>query len=340
MPAVGNFTVGSGAGDDFATWALAYAAILNLTGDLTYTQTTATNEVAQASTGNILNGHSFTCNSQTPHNGDPTGGLITTHSFNTHGFNMSMEGPGTVNMYDLYLRGNAPAPVITSALNCSAVGTGFTFNFHDILLDGNGGAYRTGLFYLNDNTPNYYFWNIFGWDADLRGVYMDSANASSIFENITIYDSGIGFEITNEPVTIRNCAGVGNTTDFSNIGAATGRNNASDDATAANGNWAVGTNNNINIVAATEFESLLDNTANFLKVTNAGVCGVGGQAVGIAANTTGIRDNARPGADALISIGADELEVATPDTGYNINSNANGWNRQYCFRMNSAKVGF
>lgn len=310
----GTYTVGSGG--DYATWAAALADIAaSLTGNLTFNQITAVTEAGTATVATNINAFTLTLDSSTPHLGNPTGGLLVNINHNGIGLNVNgTSGPAgsIINVKNLYLkRLVAGSSGLDTALHHDCGDTDVTINWNNILID-SGGLNTSGVRTAN-NSALVNAWNVISWDTGINAAWILSAiNSSSILENCVSLDCQNGFNAGSNAVTIRNCVAfnaVNN--DFQNISGATGRNNASEDATAANANWSVGTGNTTGITPANEFVSTSDASANFMKVQAGFTCDNGGTAVSIAGNTTGIRGNPRPGPDTLYSIGADELAEAT-----------------------------
>jgi len=141
--------------------------------------------------------------------------------------------------------------------------TGFTGYFNNVLYYGNG-VLEPGTFLgIFDDDPTIYINQCISFNAT-RGMYLFLSNANNTYENLSFYNNTSGIDINSQNGTFNNNSMIGNTTDFLNIGSATGNNNADSDGTGANGNWNSGSGNIINKVAATEFESLNYNDDNFL----------------------------------------------------------------------------
>ena len=309
----GSYTVGSGG--DYPTFlgaAGALADIANLTGDLTFTQISdITESDAAVAVDENLAGHTLTITS----NGNWT---LTMGTDVACRFHFEMEGPGTININDLCIvntvdSANAKFYIVNIATAC-------TINIYNIKMD--LGAASFYAMYLNDNTPTVNCWNwaVKGPAAvagNGLGFNVIAGNVANKYENISCH--GCAINAGGQGGTFKNCVAVatnGVTARFANLGAATGTNCASDDATNADGNWSSGSGNQTNITVADEFASTTFADDTFLKVKSGGVCDDGGATPGIATNTTGIRGNARPSISdgASVSIGADQLQVTASST--------------------------
>jgi hypothetical protein len=316
----GSYTVGPGGGDDYPRFGGvggAWAALGGLTGSLGFTNTGAIIENAAAIGTVNLNGFLLDNTSDTPHNGDPTGGHLISVNFDNHCFRPEFQGPGTFRMHDLSIRRTANTTANYSQIIVLNVVTAYDGYFYDLLLDGNGKLSR-GIT-LADSTPLAYVYNNVIWDMNLSGIATNPGNGNNVYENNTVYScAGNGYDpFAGGAGTWDSNAGYDNGNDFANTAAATGRNNLDTDGTAADGNWNVGANNQINKTAANNVRSTDDTSSLFLKVKTGDVAHNGGAAVGIGENTTGIRGNARP-TGAVYSIGADQIgsiTVSAPDGG-------------------------
>lgn len=271
----GNYTVGAGAGDDYPTYGGAggaYAALGNLTGDLSFTTNSAITETATAMATINLNSFTLLNTAALLHLLNTLSGYVVSANFQGIIFDVECEGPGNYihrNQHVKYLSANAATNISFYVAN---IVTACNIILNDLLLDGNGRRGEYGI-RINDNTPTLFVYNTTMWEMDIRGIYAAAVNANSVFENITCYNTpGIGFHLVNQNATMINCAGYANGTDFSGTGSATGINNVSDDATAANGNWNSGTENQINGTPANDFESVSDaGGANFLLPKTTGL---------------------------------------------------------------------
>lgn len=304
----GSYTVGTAG--DYATWALAVADMANLTGHLTFTQISPVTETATSNATELLGGFTLTYTSDMPHNGDPTGGhLINDGTIGaTHLFVLGIEGPGAAEIKNLYFKKTANRTDLYSFIVTVGIATAFTSNFHDILMDGAG--YSGSGFYAVDATLAHNVYNCVIWGFSIVsnfGIKFYYAQAGDRVENCTVYNCDIGCYTGNHIMTVENCICASNNTDFSHTAVGTiGNNNASEDATAADASWASGSNNQINITVANEFENTTDTDSDFLKLKSAGICHDGGKAPSIAGNDHGIRNNSRPHNVVDYSIGADE----------------------------------
>ncbi len=313
----GTYTVGTAG--NYATWAAAQADIAaTLTGNLTFNQISDTVEPGTPSGGLIdLAGKTITFKSLSPHDGDPTAGykaICTSSPSNRWVINMSIGtfagGTGLLRIYDLNIQkdGTGGGGLYVDAL-------GPDVEVHDIIGDGTG---STGTGFSLDTEP-------FGrstievWNCESEGFGSGFGivlvNGLMTIENCTASNaSTYGFNCGGAfAATFRNCVafGAGNS-DFAFNLNATGRNNASEDTSAQDGNWSTGTGNVTSITPASEFLSLSISDPDFVRVKEGGSCEASGTNPTL--SSTGIRGNARPGPDALYSIGADEFVPPPPTT--------------------------
>ena len=314
----GNYTIGPAAGDDYPTASGAggaYAALGNLTGNLTFTQTGNIVEAVALATMSInLGGFVLTHTSDNPHYGDPTAGWLITFNNNSHGYYITPDGPGTVNMLNLRTFRQIATGANVRDIIMAAINLGFTFNCHDLLMDGNN--FSKWILGLEDADAIVNCWNVNAWDSLGFNIRVGAWNANGFLENCNSYSgSDIGIGLSGAAVSVNNCASFDNTgTDFNAIAAATGNNNLSTDATAADGNWAVGAGNLINQVTAACVQGVNPAVANFMDILDPGTLVSAGVANGIAARTTCIRNRAVPNGVAATSIGSAEIPTPEPPT--------------------------
>jgi hypothetical protein len=320
--APGSYTVGPG--KDYANWGAVQAALNGsvLTGDVTLMQDAdIVAEPGGACTVGLA-GHNLTLGNNIPHNGDPNAGYEI--DFQTSS-NLVMQitqanpdtGNGIIEIKDLKVissgvLGFPGGIIVTTESGC---------RIHRILMLGTRSTYGSGspgikLYAHNSAAADIpmEIWNCevnipcdYGIDFSYGGAVSE---ATLQIENNTVHESGQHCyrSYDGTPATARNNVGFNagvSVWQVAEMGAVLGLNNASDDSSAQDSNFKSGSSNNqTGIDEATEFESLTDTDANYLKVTNAGVCGAGGTTPGISGNTAGIRGNARAS-----SIGADEFSA-------------------------------
>ena len=311
----GTFKYGSGGGDDYSTRSGAYADIANLTGPLTFQQNSAVTETATATITENLAGNTFKDESLSVHNGNPNLGHKTTYStVNINQISIQCEGSGTFELDRLYNTRSASCNV--ADLIFTAITTEFTAKIHHLLAD--GANLGENAFWWGDSTPICHMWSskFYDFKASATDIFDGNAsgyNASTIVENIVIRTTNGNkscIDARGSSCTFRNVAVIpsGTGLGFKDIASATGRNTASTDATNTDGSWSVGSGNVSSITAANEFESLTDTNAQFLDLKQDGTSTLdtAGVAPAITENTKGSRGNARPGTDAVTSIGSDE----------------------------------
>jgi hypothetical protein len=199
------------------------------------------------------------------------------------------------------------------------VDAAFTLKIRHAMFDKN--EQRGICIAISDDTPIVYCDNLEIWgcsDANNEGwgFIAAASHASSVFENMSIYDCQDGFRLASQAVTVRNIASFGNSnTDYLDIGSANGYNCTDSDGTAADGNWSAGSGNLTGITPSSEFESLSDTSEAFLdlKRDGTGQLSASGTTPGIAENTAGIRLRPRPDRDNNIAIGASQLYLRLGD---------------------------
>jgi len=313
---VDKFVISTGAASygsagDYATRALAYADVANLTGNLTFHQISATTETATASANEALNNYTFTDSSDSPHNGSLGGGYISTLNITDNmGIYNSMEG-GTIRIAGLSLfRAATQATGTLGDIHVDGISTSLTVNIENCIVHGDGKSQICVKVADTDATLN--MWNVYGINA-LTDIFKINVAAASDIENITSYASNgtDGVDASGCAAEFRNVLVIGTYSGgaYMSVSSATGTNTASTDATNENADWNSGTGNVSNIIIADELDDLIDLSPSMLhiKSTPVGVCATGGAAPSIAGNTTGIQGNARPHTGSVYSIGADEL---------------------------------
>lgn len=267
----GVYDVGSAAGDDYASWAAAAADTGNQTNHLQFQQNSDLAAVATAVwTHTVGAGFIFNITSNDWHHGNTTRGNITGIGFNGSMLDLRMEGPGTVNVYYLrFRRTTAGAAATSAAITINSIDTACLINLAYIIHDGYS-LQGCGIL-INDTTPIVYTTLNLIYACNGAQIDVDAANATNVTENNTCNSGGTGIDVGNQTDTYRRNACYANTTDFANRGNATGDRNQSDDATAANANWAAGTNNQINGDPAVDFNSGNNVHPKYVRPTDGGV---------------------------------------------------------------------
>ena len=328
--AQGSFTVG--AAGDYASWDLAIADIdATLTGDLTFTQT----GVVAVEGGTIspkavaLAGFTLTCASDTPHKGNPNAGhLASLAGASDNKGIIKLEGTGTGKLVirDLNLRRTGTP---TSSILIDIITKGPDVDIRDcIVISTASSGSASGIKTIADSgasgSTDIYTWNCVASGFSGTGIQSGTGySALAVMENCTAFNNDTNISGGVAAGTMINCVAFDHagTADFANHGSQTGTNNASEDATAADVSWSSGSGNITSIVPGTEFVSISTSSVDMVRVKTGGSLDDGGASTTIAANTAGIRTNARPGTDSNYSIGADEfiivptVTLATPNDG-------------------------
>jgi len=317
-PAIDNNVVSSGtyyvgSGYDYLNWkAVADDIDVTLTGDLTFIQKTDVSDSAQCVFTTDLNGHTLTFSSDNPPWGDPTAGNKSTFSYVGSQFYFNtITGTGTVIFR--YMNFNSTVSAGTSAIvYLFTIDSTVTFKVYDNMLKGNN---YLSPFKVFDTSFILRFFNNVCWNAANGGGFEGrSLPTDCIIENNTCYGNLNGIDCSLAVVTVRNNLCFGNTNDFYEISGANGYNNASQDTSASDVNWASGSNNQISITPSNEVETTDDTLSNFMKCKKGGVCENGGTTVSISENDHGNRNNARPHCGNY-SIGADEYLILSSSGG-------------------------
>lgn len=287
----GSFTVGSGG--DYSTWALAYADIANLTGNLTFTQIADVTEVAAATITENLGGFTFACTvgDGNWHYANTARGYLTTISHAGHGIDLQCEGWGVVEISRLRLkRTTASTTADYGMLNVDAVTDGWSGSIHHCVLD--CGNVQTMCIRINDGDPclNIYTNKCYGGLAaagTTQGIGVPAGSAGSTYENNTCTGLDFGLNLGDQGGTVQRNACYANTADFANTANATGYSNASDDATAADANWTPWSSDNISgRDPAVDFDSTTTDSPMYLRPVHGGGLQNPANTTYLAANTT------------------------------------------------------
>jgi len=308
---ISSGSYGVGSGDDYSTWAAAFADVANLAGALTFTQSSDVTETAGTPITEDFGGYNLTITSDTPPAGDPTAGHVTSINANVRWYyENGTAGTHTVTIDGIYLKTVATATYPLIHMNNASGNT--LAQVRNCMCDHNGKATRFYQNQVTSITPQIFNCVVWGSTSTSGMIYIfnkGTGGTDNVIENCTIYDNGSaeGIDAGNRDIIIRNCACFGNAIDFAQIGNSTGYNNSASDATNANGNWSAGSGNLDSQTAADCFLSLDDTNANFLKPDPAGALAGAGTLTILADNTTGIEGNPRPNADGTVTIGAGEV---------------------------------
>lgn len=315
--ASGSFTVGGGAADDYPTWSAAFADVApNMTGDLTFTQTSSLTETAYAFTDENNNGYTFLATSDNPPYGDPTSGWLTSINWNQHFININQGGAGDVILEYIHARRVTASVNNVVIFNVGSKTSGAKRICRYLMADGAGYSAKGNWGYrCSDADVVLEFHSCIVWDIEDEAIGFEIANFNSCtIENCEAYScgtAGTGFNLHNLVATIRNCAAHENgTADFVGIGNCTGRYNLSSDATAADGNWGAALGNITNTAAAACVQSVDDTNSAFFDILSGGAF-VGTGEANTLARAVCIRNRAVPGPTGT-SIGVAEEPPAEP----------------------------
>ena len=329
-----NITVGP-AGDQTTMMAALASLGVTLTDDVTITQEGVTTETATSNITIALAGYSLVITSDTPHNGDPLVGHISTVTgANGLYVGLILTGTGSCEIMNLNAVGDVGAFTTLRAINVQTAGP--DVSCHDCIVDLSpvsgisSYAYQLESSSGASGSTDINIWNCVakgGVNGGGGSFYLLNGYPGVVtIENCSAQGGGQNYNFSGHAIIATNCVAIGGTVDFIGHGGATGTNNASEDATVADGNWSSGTGNIGSITPGNEFLSTSMLSTNYFKVITGGSLADGGVAVAIAANTTGIRGTVRPHNTTLYSIGADEylaisaptITLITPDNGREI----------------------
>ena len=227
-------------GGDYSTWQGFLVDLANLTGDITLTvDASQFTETAYSVPTENLGGHTITVTAATfPTTTDgTTGPRIVSNTGCNYPLDNQMEGPGAWVIEGIcFITGTkSPSYVIIS----QSVSTAFTFTFRRCIIK--GGVIG---FYGYDSTVIHRIYNNFIYDCSAEGLKDINGNNSDSVSNNTVIGCGEGIDAAGDSRgQFENNICYGNTTDFTNIGSATGNNNTSYDDTCADANWDTGANN-------------------------------------------------------------------------------------------------
>lgn len=314
----GSYTVGSGG--DYATFTNAAADTGNLTGNLTFTQNTAITMTAEAYWHDSLGSYALTLTCDTPHNGNPNGGLIISnnHNGNCTRFTCWSAAGGTINVNNLYYKqtlAGAPAYAMFYTQNPQA---SVELNISDCLMDLNGSSFLSNYAarQYNGNVRPINYSNIVIWDANSGAWY--SRHSGATVENLTIYGNGAtsfyGWNADNDTHTVRNVAVWGHTHNFYRIGNCTGHNTLSEDLTNQDANWSVGTGNITNTAVGTCVQSTDDTNSAFMDIIQTSSPMLGTGVANTLTRPTCIRGRVVPGPTGTSIGAAEEITPLAPPT--------------------------
>ena len=296
----GTFTVGPGADNHYPTFGGAgggFAALGNLTANLSFVLTGIVFETAMIDTSISLNNHVLSVMPSTyGFVFDPLIHIVSDAPANL--FYPKPDGPGNVVFSNLSIRTTAP---VTSFIRTIVTFNDFLTAVTHCYLDGTNGC--SIMILLESTGPNLIRRNLIynGWSEGIR-----LGQDNNTIQNNTIVDIPEGLTLNNHTAIIRNnyvadcfvgcISGKANTTGLSN---------ATSDAT-GQGGWSVDIGNQINKTSASSISLLPESYGDIIR---------GGPLAGAGANTAILspcikgRISPAPGT-ALPSIGAAELSIS------------------------------
>lgn len=270
----GSYTVGTG--KNYSDWGAARADTGNQTGNLTMTQETDCTITTDGIFIQTVGAYDFTMTTDTAHLGKPTSGRITSINMVTGlGYNNLGANTGSVYVSELNLKNIWTS---ASAGNCFRNRSTADVYVENVIID--GGGYNKHGYWTQQVTANATSKNIIIFNVGSVYEGFRIAVATTLDHCFAYSCASQGFDLASQASTLNNCAAFDCGTDFLNHGSATGNNNASTDATAANGNWGTGADNFSSLTAANEVESLTSTDADFLQPSPGSNIADGGTPVG------------------------------------------------------------
>lgn len=260
----GDHNIGSG--ETYTSVTAFYADLTNLTGDITGILTSSVTDTSSCNLVITRGSFTFKITADTDHLGDPTAGYTITCSGVDHHFQWSGNSTGDIIFEKFILKRTVSAAAYIYFYITGGV-TACTAYIRNILMDGNGGNNGYGV-YVNSVPVQTFVYNCKIWDQDKNGILLGAnTNSTSAYENLTIYNSGKGFDCGNigyTNFTCRNITSHGNATnDWVTYGVGTGNNCATGSGSAIGFGTESGTVNNI---VDSDFTSVTDTDANFLDI--------------------------------------------------------------------------
>jgi len=250
----GSANVGSG--QTYTTWQLALADVGSLTGNLTFTGTSATTEATQPTVVVALGGFTIECNGASTHLGNYNNGFLTTVSHSANNFSIAGTGGGDIKVHHFKMSRTVTASTRGLITTNGSAGTSNYYAYNNILQNNGNGDQG---FRITDPSPIFYIYNNMIVDGAAGGFLATAGdlNASSILENNSVHGSPNGISLNTIAATLRNNMVFDNSTAcFVNQSAAIAKNNACSDATGEDADFgATSANNLASLTIANEVDS-------------------------------------------------------------------------------------
>lgn len=319
----GGYTVGTGG--DYSNWLDACTnTATTLTGNLTFTQISDVVETSRSSWATNTNGFLLALTSNRIHRGVIASAWRTLYNSTTDSsvFDITgISGRQSIDISNLYFKIQNKSINFGVVLNIGIqFSPPYVYNIFNNIFDINLFTFNTiNVFQSNSSSVvlNVYNNIIFGFNGGGYGI--SSTCNNTVIENNTLYSSALntlGIRTSGSGLTVKNNAVYTEGACYTWVDPASSINNASKDSTA---NGATTTSNNqINRSTGLDFLSVTSSNADWLRPTPTGALAASGAVPSVAANTTGIDGNNRPGGDGHYSIGAFEyntLDVYQPTGG-------------------------
>lgn len=231
-------------GGDYTSWVAFWDAMENLTGDVTCTvDASAYTETGGAAPTENLASHTLhILPAAFPTATDGSDGARFTFNTTNDILSMQVEGPGELIIEGIVFIEGTSEP--TAGIYSVAITTDFTFIFRRNIIIG----VNIQIFINDASLQSMEIYNNILLNSGNKGILTGFYSISVIIANNTIENgANQGIDGGNQTSTFENNLLYDNVTNWSLVGAAVGNNNASSDATGADGNWDTGANNLINI---------------------------------------------------------------------------------------------
>jgi len=305
-------TFSYGASQTYATLLAGLNDIGTIDSALTFLQGAIYTATATGVLNVAVGGFTITIDSDSPPNGNPNAGHITTLSgVGIVAVRVNSSGTGTIIIRNQYVVSQAGATVGGLFQVTASTFTG-KIQVHDNMFDGKNIADHY-VFQISDSDPVIEMWNNTVLNCDVRAgsaggiaYYIANHNASSKYEHNNAHNCVDGIDNTAESATYNNFLFSSNTNDVVNNTGSTGNNCASDNSSIG---FATENDMLVSLTILNEVSSVTDTDTDFLQLLETGSIDTAGIAATISDNTTGNRSNERPGFDGFTSIGADELRT-------------------------------
>jgi len=245
-----------GVGGTYLAWYLWSNDLANLTGPMRIRQISDTTETSAITVTETMGYPLILCMDLNPHNGDRNSGWrILSNVGATQTFNLQQEGNGLV-IDGLHIDENIHTATWSSIfIGVHSVVTETILK--NIIIDGNNNGLSS--IFVNDTDAILTASNVIASDS-LHGAKTNACNIATTINKCHFHNNTTGLDANNYAITVRDTVCSSNTTNFANIGNATGEGNAAPDTSVDDANWGSGSGNKPSFVFGTEFETDVEDT--------------------------------------------------------------------------------